>query len=113
MSASRVQAALLRCQGFESPLLLGFLFSMVARGMEKRFLAEAWKGIQEKTEASNESGGAMKKCKNPRGVYERAPGSNVWWIRYHDSEGRKHCERIGTRSQAINMYRKRKTEAWE
>jgi site-specific recombinase XerD len=44
-----------------------------------------------------------------RGVYEREPG--VWYIRYVDSQGRYRREKAGTKSAAIDLYRKRKTEA--
>ena len=49
--------------------------------------------------------------RNPRGVYEKVPGSGVWWICYFDSQGRKRREVAGTKSNAIDLYRKRKTEA--
>jgi site-specific recombinase XerD len=44
-----------------------------------------------------------------RGVYEREPG--VWYIRYVDSQGRYRREKAGTKGSAIDLYRKRKTEA--
>ena len=46
-----------------------------------------------------------------RGVYEKQPGSDVWWIRYVDAEGLYRREKAGTKSMAIDLYRKRKTEA--
>jgi integrase len=49
--------------------------------------------------------------KQPRGVFEKEPGSGVWWIRYTDSEGRYRREKAGTKSAAIMLYPKRKTEA--
>jgi integrase len=49
-------------------------------------------------------------CKH-RGVYQRVPGSGEWWIRYTDAQGRKRREKAGTKSAAITLYRKRKTEA--
>jgi hypothetical protein len=48
-----------------------------------------------------------------RGVFERIPGSGEWWIRYSDSVGRKHREKAGSKSAAINLYRKRKMGAFE
>jgi integrase len=48
---------------------------------------------------------------NPRGVFEKVPGSGEWWICYWDYEGRKRREKVGTKSNAILLYRKRKTEA--
>ena|SRR5215469_4872510 len=46
-----------------------------------------------------------------RGVFERVPGSGVWWIRYVDAAGRFRREKAGSKSVAIDLYRKRKTEA--
>jgi integrase len=46
-----------------------------------------------------------------RGIYEKMPGSEIWWIRYVDAEGRYRREKAGTKSMAIDLYRKRKTEA--
>lgn len=50
----------------------------------------------------------MKKIK---GVYEKVPGSNIWWVRYADVSGRIRREVAGPKSVAIKLYRKRKTEA--
>ena len=50
-------------------------------------------------------------AKRVRGLYEKVPGSDEWWIRYHDAHGRLRREKAGTRGMAINLYRKRKTEA--
>jgi integrase len=49
--------------------------------------------------------------KKTRGVSEKLPGSGVWWICYWDAEGRKRRELAGTKSDAIDLYRKRKSEA--
>lgn len=46
-----------------------------------------------------------------RGVYEKFPGSGTWWIRYADTMGRLRREKAGTKSAALSLYRKRKTEA--
>jgi len=48
-----------------------------------------------------------------RGVYEKVPGSNQWWIRYADATGRIRREKAGRKSAAIDLYRKRKTETLE
>ena len=48
-----------------------------------------------------------------RGVFEKRPGSGDWWIRYIDALGRFRREKVGTKSNAITLYRKRKTEALE
>src|SRR5215469_96594 len=46
-----------------------------------------------------------------RGVYEKCPGSGTWWIRYADTMGRLRREKAGTKSAAVTLYQKRKTEA--
>jgi hypothetical protein len=51
------------------------------------------------------------KRRNPRGVFEKAPGSGEWWIRYVDASGRYRREKAGTKSAATNLVCKRKTEA--
>jgi integrase len=48
--------------------------------------------------------------RNPRGVFERVPGSGIWWIRYADATGRIRREKAGPKSWAIDLYRKRKTD---
>ncbi|HKN74219.1 MAG TPA: site-specific integrase [Candidatus Acidoferrum sp.] len=54
---------------------------------------------------------ARKKGRSTRGVFEKLPGSNIWWIRYVDAQGRFRREKAGTKGMAIDLYRKRKTEA--
>jgi len=49
--------------------------------------------------------------RNPRGVYEKVPGSGVWWVRHADAMGRIRREKAGTKSAALTLYRKRKTES--
>jgi len=48
-----------------------------------------------------------------RGIYEKVPGSHVWWVRYADSVGRIRREKAGAKSAAIKLYQKRKTEILE
>jgi integrase len=48
---------------------------------------------------------------NPRGVYEKFPGSGEWWIRYVDASGCYRREKAGTKSAAIKLADKRRTEA--
>jgi integrase len=45
-----------------------------------------------------------------KGVYEKEPGSDIWWIRYADASGRIRRERVGNKGAAIKLYQKRKTE---
>jgi integrase len=54
---------------------------------------------------------ARKKPPKVRGVFEKVPGSGVWWIRFADSSRRIHREKAGTRDAAIKLYHKRKTQA--
>lgn len=49
--------------------------------------------------------------RNPRGVFEKHPGTGEWWICYWDAKGRKRREKAGTKGNAIDLYRKRKNEA--
>jgi site-specific recombinase XerD len=52
--------------------------------------------------------------RNPRGVFQKTPGKNsAWWICFWDAQGRKRREKAGTKSAAIDLYRKRKNEALE
>jgi site-specific recombinase XerD len=51
-----------------------------------------------------------KEVKRVRGVYEREPGSGVWWIRFTD-RGKIRREKVGRRSDAIALYQKRKAES--
>jgi hypothetical protein len=44
-----------------------------------------------------------------RGVYERYPGSGIWWIRFTD-QGKVRREKVGRRSDAISLYQKRKAD---
>ena len=51
-----------------------------------------------------------KNRKKIRGVFEKVPGSDVWWIQYFDASGRRRREKAGRRSDAITLLSKRKTE---
>lgn len=48
-----------------------------------------------------------------RGVFEKPKGSGVWWINYHDEQGRRHREKIGKQSVAEQAYMKRRQEVRE
>jgi site-specific recombinase XerD len=45
-----------------------------------------------------------------RGVWEREPGSDVWWVRYRDKGGKLHREKVGRKSDAITLLNKRRNE---
>jgi integrase len=51
--------------------------------------------------------------KKQRGIYEKVPGSGIWWVRYADASATIRREKIGTRSAAVKLYQKRKTEVME
>ena len=55
----------------------------------------------------------MEKARNPKGVYEKEPGSGVWWIRYADASGRIRREKVGNKGAATKLYQKRKTQVME
>jgi len=46
-----------------------------------------------------------------RGVYEKVPGSGIWWVRYADSRGNIRREKVGRQSDAMTLVAKRRTEA--
>ena len=48
-----------------------------------------------------------------RGVFEKVPGSGVWWIVYFDQFGKRRREQAGTKSVAIKLYDKRKQQVLE
>src|ERR1700746_2954644 len=48
-----------------------------------------------------------------RGIFEKHPGSGVWWICYFDQFGKKRREKAGTKSVAIKLYGKRKQQELE
>jgi integrase len=48
-----------------------------------------------------------------RGIYEREPGSGVWWIRWTDQVGKRHREKAGKWSAAEKLLHKRRTGALE
>ncbi|HEV2491970.1 MAG TPA: site-specific integrase [Terriglobia bacterium] len=52
-----------------------------------------------------------KEVPRQKGVFEKTPGSDVWWIRYADATGRIRREKAGTKGAANTLYHKRKTEA--
>lgn len=46
-----------------------------------------------------------------RGVYEKHPGSNEWWVRWTDTEGKLRRQKLGRKSAAIAAYHRHKEEA--
>jgi integrase len=48
--------------------------------------------------------------KKEMGVFERQPGTGIWWIRYIAASGRRITEKVGRRSDAITLIGKRRAE---
>lgn len=48
-----------------------------------------------------------------RGIFQRPKASGVWWVRYHDENGREHREKVGPKALALKVYQKRKNEIAE
>jgi site-specific recombinase XerD len=44
-----------------------------------------------------------------RGVFEKVPGSDIWWIRFKVA-GVEHREKVGRRGDAIKLYKIRKAD---
>jgi len=61
--------------------------------------------------ASLDPSARRKRQTKARGVFEKVPGSGIWWIRYVDSQGRFRREKAGTKGNAKDLYMKRKNEA--
>lgn len=52
------------------------------------------------------------KSRKQRGLFERPPGSGIWWINYYQ-DGKQHREKVGRKSAAIDLYTKRKADIRE
>jgi integrase len=50
-----------------------------------------------------------KSAKQTRGVYEKEPGSGIWWVRYSDGK-RIRREKVGRKSDAAKLYQVRKAQ---
>jgi integrase len=48
-----------------------------------------------------------------RGIFERPAGSNIWWIRFADKNGRIRRQKVGPKGLAKRLYEKRKTQVRE
>ena len=48
-----------------------------------------------------------KVVRKERGVFEKVPGSDIWWIRFK-VDGVEHREKVGRRGDAIKLYGLRK-----
>ncbi len=50
------------------------------------------------------------KTEKHKGVYEKHPGTGIWWIRYTNAKGKRVTESIGRHSDAVTIYQQRMTE---
>ena len=50
-----------------------------------------------------------KVVRKERGVFEKVPGSDIWWIRFKVA-GVEHREKVGRRGDAIKLYKIRKAD---
>src|ERR1039457_4407649 len=46
----------------------------------------------------------VRKEKRHRGVFEREKGSNIWWVRFVDVDGKRKATCIGSFSNAVDFY---------
>jgi hypothetical protein len=51
-----------------------------------------------------------KVVREERGIFEKEPGSGIWWIRYK-IDGVERREKAGRRGDAIRLYQLRRTDA--
>ena len=49
-------------------------------------------------------------AKKIRGIFEKVPGSDIWYIQYFDANGQRRREKAGTRGMATDLLAKRRTE---
>jgi integrase len=62
-------------------------------------------------ETGQQQARGKRKYNLPRGLFQKRPGSKVYYIRYVDSEGNLRREKASSKSDAIDLYRKRKSDA--
>jgi integrase len=53
---------------------------------------------------------ASKSTTKRRGIFEKVPGSGIWWIQYFDASGRRRREKAGLLGHAQKLLDKRRTE---
>lgn len=51
-----------------------------------------------------------KVVRKERGIFEKEPGSGIWWIRYK-IDGVERREKVGRRGDAIRLYQLRRADA--
>jgi hypothetical protein len=50
-----------------------------------------------------------KVIRKERGIFEKVPGSGIWWIRFK-VDGVEHREKVGRRGDAMKSYALRKAD---
>ena len=50
-----------------------------------------------------------KVVRKERGVFEKVPGSGIWWIRFK-VKGVEHREKVGRRGDAMKLYAMRRAD---
>ena len=65
---------------------------------------------EQEEQERNKENDSNEREKPPRGLWEREPGSGVWWIRFRDSNGKLHREKVGRKSDAEALLNKRRNE---
>ncbi len=51
-----------------------------------------------------------KSSRKIRGIFEKVPGSDIWWIQFTDADGRRRREKAGRKSDAKDLLAKRKAD---
>ncbi len=54
-----------------------------------------------------------KSMKKARGVFEKIPGSDTWWIQFFDSAGHRRREKVGSKSAAMKLVELRRAQRTE
>jgi hypothetical protein len=52
----------------------------------------------------------MREPKKLRGIFEKIPGSGVWWVEHYDADAKRHRELAGTKATTIKLQAKRQAD---
>ena len=63
--------------------------------------------------SDTDGNGRRSSRRRTRGVYEHPRDSGVWWVCYFDERGKRHREKVGPKSLALDVYAKRKNAVRE
>lgn len=100
----------------------GAVTETIRRELQSRFsgslsmeqIADCSNALAEKLGRGPVEKRAARKSKSAvRGVFERPSHSGIWWISYRDAERKRHREKIGRRSAAIDAVARRRLEVKE